>query len=294
MKYKSIRNGVNTAQEKAFEWHADIDELKLIVFSDLHRGKRDGADDFLPCEKTYQNALQYYLSRGYNLMLLGDVDELWENQPQEVLKSYNNVLLLEREFYLRNRLFRIWGNHDDLWSIDESFKFHFKKMFPEFKVFESIALTVNKHEESIGNILFLHGHQGTLMSSRFAGFSKFFVQIFWRPIQRLFKIKLNTAAKDQGLRYKTDKAMDFWASIRSRQLIVCGHTHQYIFGSTIFDDGDDKPCYFNTGCCSYGNGNISGLEISNGKIRIVEWEPQSAEPYYVHKESLETIFNRCQ
>lgn len=39
------------------------------------------------------------------------------------------------------------------------------------------------------------------------------------------------------------------------------------------------PCYFNTGCCSFGDGDITGIEISDGEIRLVRWpcEPQVAE-----------------
>jgi hypothetical protein len=37
------------------------------------------------------------------------------------------------------------------------------------------------------------------------------------------------------------------------------------------------PCYFNTGCCSFGDGDITGLEISDGEIRLVRWpcEPET-------------------
>lgn len=294
MKYRAIRDGINSSETDRFQWVADIDEFKLIVFSDHHRGKRDGADDFLPCEATYLNALNYYLQNGYNLLLLGDVEELWENQPAEIFSAYENVLLAEREFHLRNRFFKIWGNHDDLWQFPDQVKSFFHKLFPGLKVFESIELQLQKEGNALGSILFLHGHQGTMFSSRFAGISKFFVRFFWRPLQRIFRIPVSTAAKDKGLRYKTDHAMDFWASIRQQQFIVCGHTHQYIFGSYVLEDMDAKPCYFNTGCCSYGNGNISGLEISNGKIRIIEWQPDSSEPYYITKAPLEDLFARCK
>ena len=294
MKYKAIRDGINESKKSCFQWVADLEELKLIVFSDHHRGKRDGADDFLPCEQTYLRALRYYLNKGYNLLLLGDVEELWENQAGEIQQSYNNVLLAEREFHLRNRFFKVWGNHDDLWQFPDKVKAHFHQLFPGLKVFESIDLQLQQNGEPLGNILFLHGHQGTMMSSKYAGISKFFVRFFWRPIQRIFNIPVSTAAKDKGLRYKTDHAMDYWASIRDKQMIVCGHTHQYIFGSYVLDDLDSKPCYFNTGCCSYGNGNISGLEISNGKIRIIEWKPKDSEPYYVTKAPLEELFHRCE
>jgi UDP-2,3-diacylglucosamine pyrophosphatase LpxH len=31
------------------------------------------------------------------------------------------------------------------------------------------------------------------------------------------------------------------------------------------------PCYFNTGCCSFPDGDITGIEIADGEIRLVRW-----------------------
>jgi hypothetical protein len=31
------------------------------------------------------------------------------------------------------------------------------------------------------------------------------------------------------------------------------------------------PCYFNTGCCSFPDGDVTGLEIADGEIRLVRW-----------------------
>jgi hypothetical protein len=38
------------------------------------------------------------------------------------------------------------------------------------------------------------------------------------------------------------------------------------------------PCYFNTGCCSFGDGDITGIEIAEGHIRLVRWPDDSDEP----------------
>lgn len=35
------------------------------------------------------------------------------------------------------------------------------------------------------------------------------------------------------------------------------------------------PCYFNTGCCSFGDGDITGIELSGGEIRLVHWACES-------------------
>lgn len=39
-----------------------------------------------------------------------------------------------------------------------------------------------------------------------------------------------------------------------------------------------KPCYFNTGCCSFGDGDITGIEIVNGLIKLVRWLDDEGRP----------------
>jgi len=39
-----------------------------------------------------------------------------------------------------------------------------------------------------------------------------------------------------------------------------------------------KPCYFNTGCCSYSDGDVTGIEIVNGEIRLVRWPDDQGNP----------------
>ena len=33
----------------------------------------------------------------------------------------------------------------------------------------------------------------------------------------------------------------------------------------------EKPCYFNGGCCSFSDGQVTGMEIAEGQIRLVQW-----------------------
>jgi hypothetical protein len=39
----------------------------------------------------------------------------------------------------------------------------------------------------------------------------------------------------------------------------------------------DKPCYFNTGCCCYDDGDITALELADGEIRLVRWPDADGE-----------------
>ena len=78
------------------EQEIDLDTARIVVFSDHHKGARDGADDFFRCERAYAAALAYYLEQEFRLVCLGDVEELWECTPEEVVKSYGDILRLER------------------------------------------------------------------------------------------------------------------------------------------------------------------------------------------------------
>jgi predicted phosphodiesterase len=40
----------------------------------------------------------------------------------------------------------------------------------------------------------------------------------------------------------------------------------------------EVPCYFNTGCCSFRNGHVTGLEIADGEIRLVRWPDDDNRP----------------
>jgi hypothetical protein len=35
-----------------------------------------------------------------------------------------------------------------------------------------------------------------------------------------------------------------------------------------------SPSYFNTGCCCFSDGDITGIEITEGVIRLVKWDQE--------------------
>ena len=112
---------------------------------------------------------------------------------------------------------------------------------------------------------------------------------------------------DWALRGRHAQHMAAWAE-RERRVMVAGHTHLPVFWNARNEpepvrepspDGDPQevealrlarlewaaadrvrvaqekrphlntPCYFNTGCCSFGDGDITGIEIGDGKIQLV-------------------------
>lgn len=38
------------------------------------------------------------------------------------------------------------------------------------------------------------------------------------------------------------------------------------------------PCYFNTGCCCFPDGDVTGLELADGEIRLVRWPTDEDKP----------------
>ena len=40
----------------------------------------------------------------------------------------------------------------------------------------------------------------------------------------------------------------------------------------------NKPSYFNSGCCSFADGDVTGLEILDGEIRLVRWLDNNGDP----------------
>jgi hypothetical protein len=321
---------VNAGLTRAFEdpstseWDFDITRDKLIIFSDHHRGTKDGADDFWRCERSYRAALGHYLEHGHRLVLLGDVEELWENKATSVLAKYNDTLLLEQEYHRAGRLERFWGNHDDSWRHEDEVKKHFGELYPKLAVREALRIRIMDGDDVLGLFFLVHGHQGTLDSDRYGHLSRIVVRHAWRPLQRRLKMPSTTPSRDFALREGHNDAMFDWAKHRPERLVlIAGHTHQPVFSTpeaqperkpdVVGEElrhlreagaadparlaalraeyelvrteqfGDppkamELPCYFNTGCCSYGDGDVTGIEIADEEIRLVRWLNDDARP----------------
>jgi UDP-2,3-diacylglucosamine pyrophosphatase LpxH len=317
----------------------DPSTARYIVFSDHHKGRRDGADDFSRCERAYVGALKHYDREGFTLIILGDAEELWECRPKPVLRAYANILELERRFH-PDRYLRVWGNHDDEWESPRRVRKHLSPFFPNLTVYEALYFEVHGGDEPRA-LFMVHGHQGSFFSDRLAGIAKLVVRFVWRTIQRITRKPSTTPASDACLRDEHDKAMYDWAARQSRLVTVAGHTHRPVFNSKTHlqqledelqqlldlplnqeDAGYDsrvaalrakiehvrtkdrqcdeaageaersRPCYFNSGCCSFGDGDITGLEIADGEIRLVRWpeDDGSLRPKVLARSSLSRVF----
>ncbi len=303
----------------------DVESDRFVVLSDMHRGKRDRADDFLPCEEAYLRALAHYEDGRCTLVVLGDAEELWKNRPEDVLGAYPEAYRREAEFHADGRLLRIWGNHDEEWASTVLVEHVLGPAFPgrSLRVGESLLLDVVQGDEPLGTLFVVHGHQGTGLSDTLAFLARFTVRFVWKPLQHVTNLSRNAPSSNRRVREKHNHATRRWAEKHEKLMLVTGHTHRPVFASiSILDElerrlgvdidqitarvddsgfwndvvtdcmergwlGDAAPCgppapddrktlqpsLFNSGCCCFQDGRITGLEISDGEIRLVLWSP---------------------
>ena len=258
-------------------------DSKFVIFSDQHKGARNGADDFALAEPNYLAALDHYDHQRYHLILLGDSEELWENTLVQIKKYNRATFASEGRFLQRHALTKIFGNHDLDWEINPMAASELRQIYGgDLIALEGIMLQGELSGRRI-EIFCTHGHQGDAQSDGNL-FSKFFVSNIWAPLQAYLRINPNTPAYNQTLKTAHNGMMYEWSSKQSNLFLITGHTHQPVFESlTHFERiqrSEDpsgksfeniKPSYFNTGCCCYDDGDITGIEISEGEIRLIKW-----------------------
>jgi len=170
-----------------------------------------------------------------------------------------------------------------------------------------------------------HGHQGDLQSDG-NWFSKWFVSDIWAPFQAYLRINPNTPANNDQLKTAHNRMMYQWSSKRKNTLLITGHTHQPVFKSLThleklyeeldaakkaknrqetdelekqianrINKGDKMPdfngyldTYFNSGCCCFDDGDITGIELAGGGIRLIKWQ------YGAHKESERVVLEESK
>lgn len=286
------------------------DTGKFIIFSDQHKGAKDGSDDFILAEPNYLAALEYYHRNGFVFISMGDSEELWENTLGKVKKFNEPSFAAERKFIPNNRFIKIFGNHDLYWDNDPFAWWQLKDIYKEkIKIYEGAILSFVTGAKSF-QIFCTHGHQGDQQSDG-NWFSKFFVAKIWAPLQAYLLINPNTPAYDKTKKSLHNDIMYEWSSQQKDTLLVTGHTHQPVFqsltqlerlykafqlaqfekntarivelqqqiqkiernfSSVAIDYMKMRPTYFNSGCCCFTDGDITGIEIADGSIRLIKWE----------------------
>ncbi|MDP9076635.1 MAG: metallophosphoesterase family protein [Bacteroidota bacterium] len=305
--YEEIKSG-NTKKGLLLPVDPQID--KFIIFSDQHKGARDGADVFAKADKNYVAALDYYNKEHFFYINLGDSEELWENLFVTVKRHNKATFESEKKFIARKAFIKIFGNHDLYWDNDPLAAVNLQSIYGQpVDIHEGIILEVNIGKKKPLEIYMTHGHQGDLQSDG-NWFSKWFVSDIWGPFQAYLRINPNTPANNDQLKTDHNRMMYEWSSKRKDTLLITGHTHQPVFRSltqlellyeglrqaktgkqsdeaAAIQNKIDKlhlkasrppdfkgymDTYFNSGCCCFDDGDITGIEIAEGCIRLIKWE----------------------
>jgi len=265
------------------------DSSRLILFSDTHRGRGNGADDFARNQKLYHTALRHYHREGYTYIELGDGDELWQERHMwEITAEYDHIFALLTALYREGRFHMLYGNHDKVkrrmdWT-RQNLQTYYPKgnrtpapLFPNIAVEEAIRL---KHKETGGELLLLHGHQADFFNYELWWLGRFLVRYLWQPLELLGLRNPFDAEQNPKRRTKVEKALTGWAE-KNNTPIVAGHTHRPLFPQ------EPSAKYYNIGS-SVHTRYITGLEFANRAITLIKWEIAAKEDgtLYITKEAL--------
>jgi len=249
-------------------------ETKIVIFSDLHRGVGDWADDFMHNSLIFSSALDYYYRNAFTYIELGDGDELYENRKlADIVRAHGNIFRHMDQFHKDDRLCYIVGNHNlqignKRWldkALEEG-QILIPDLFCGIEIFETALL---------GDKIFLfHGHQGDFINDSFIPFGRFWVRHIWRPLQNLVGFRDPTSPAQQvRKRNKVEKGIIEWAR-DNHMVAVAGHTHRPMFLSLSKQQrlvGEpEEPYYFNSGCGIHPRC-VTCLEIRDMTIALIKW-----------------------
>lgn len=200
---------------------------RYAILSDLHLGDGGKSDDFAPNEMHLLYALDYYLQKGYELILLGDTEEFWQFDLPSIVRRYGETVYASIRCYGEGRVHRVYGNHDIEWggmADPARFGSHQPALASE-------ALRLLGPDGTTA-ILLTHGHQGSLRADKYAWFSRFFVHLFKgiEPLALMIGLYRRGAVTKSRLARNFGRMMYAWARDH-RALLICGHSHRPIFAS---------------------------------------------------------------
>jgi len=274
---------VNTILNKALERSKKVSfskDVKLIFFSDLHKGDNSYADDFRHNIIIYKQALESYFEEGFTYIELGDGIELWENRSFEpIFKAYKSIFDLLVKFHQKKRLYLLWGNHDMEFRDPIMVERILRPFFTPKNVIDKEALFDLEYSEGLlltlegmnRTIFAIHGHQADYMNYRHWKFNRFFVRFFWKYMQKWFGIHDPTSpAKNYKGLIRVERKLMQWIMNKNQQITICGHTHR-----PRFPDPGNIPL-FNDGSCVHPDA-IIGIEIVDLKISMIKWHMTDAK-----------------
>lgn len=269
---KRLIKAYNNAKRLSFDHNS-----KYIFFSDLHKGDDSVSDEFTRNQIIMLHALDHYYHHGYTYVEVGDGDELWEYPNfKNIRLAHSDIYAVLEKFYNTGRYILLYGNHNiylknkryvrnNYYRYYDEYTQKTYDLFPGITPHEALVL---KHRVTGQEVFAVHGHQGDLMNDQLWYISMITLRYFWRFLHVVGFRNPASPAKNLYKRHKIEKAYKKWIH-RHKKLLICGHTHR-----PHFPQNKELP-YFNTGCCIHTKA-ITGIEIADDKIMMVNWRMQAA------------------
>lgn len=205
------------------------DSDRIVIFSDLHMGNGGRSDDFRTNSRMFQSVLlNEYYSKGYRLVLNGDVEELQRFSHDAIATRWGHVFAVIDQFRDAGRLHQIVGNHDERKGDSNKFPLYAREAGANRHPVPSGRYLLDGLRLEYGdNTLFvLHGHQ---VVGRYEQFNRV-VRHFLRYALTPLKTRNRTVAHDSRKRFITERRVYEFA--RTRRIIsIIGHTHRPLFES---------------------------------------------------------------
>ncbi len=169
---------------------------KIVFFSDTHMGDGGPSDDCHPNKRLLEKVLTYYVQNGFIIIGVGDIEERWQSNGEDIQKEYKEHLKLFK--------YRLGGNHDR------------EQNYPE-----AMLLKIGESQMFV-----LHGHQGVdYLNDRLWWVGKFFTRYVWRYLEYL-GIREWTSSSKNVKRHDLVRSLHLeWAAQHSNVILGCGHLH---------------------------------------------------------------------
>jgi len=206
---------------------------KYVLLSDVHLGDKGKADDFRHNQPTLERALDYYNQHRFTLMLLGDIEELWQFDLSKIRDKYNTSIYKKMRSFPDGRFYRIWGNHDSEWGVPNDPARDNQGVSNVAE--EAIKL---KDQYGLARIMLVHGNQGSVESDKSSWASRFFVRLY-KYVEPVIKVDPHTSATKSQIPDNYEKTLYEWAK-KTKTILICGHSHRAIFASRSYWDKLDK------------------------------------------------------
>lgn len=194
------------------------DDSRIIIFSDLHMGSGNRADDFKHNSELFAALLkEHYFKKDYTLVLNGDVEELQKFRLEKIERRWKHVYELFEAFQEKNRFYKIIGNHDDgLYAVLSASHHHYK-----FPILRGLRLQYKD------DTLFLfHGDKASTHYENFSEIANFLLRYILTPL----RIKNKTTAYDSTRKHHTE-VRTYHFSVLKKIVSIIGHTHRPLFES---------------------------------------------------------------